>query len=154
MIEHIADTYINILGLIVEDGTQEVILLDGAPEIVTADKLQGKFKYAALDQASTPVAESVKRQQLLQLVPVLTQLGVDPQKIREEVVRLYDLPKKFAESPQPTAAPQDMPRAAPDGTPFSVAPTSPEQNVAQQFGAARRGTAGFALPGGEDTGRG
>lgn len=154
MIEAIADTYINILSLVVEEGTKEVILLDGKPEIVTADKLNGKFKYAALDQASTPIAESVRRQQLLQLVPVLTQLGVDPQKIREEVIRLYDLPKKFAEAPQPTAAPEDMPKAGPDGRPFDIQPTSPEAEVARQFGAGRRGTIPFDLPGGEDTGRG
>ena len=140
MIEHIADAYINILSLVIEEGTREVILLDGSPEIITSDKLQGKFKYSALDQASTPIAESVRRQQLLQLVPVLTQLGVDPAKIRDEVIRLYDLPRVFSEATTPTAAPEDMPKAGPDGTPFSIAPPSPEEEVARQFGAGRRGT--------------
>jgi len=155
MIEQIAEKYIGIISLISEEEAKEVILLEGTPEIVTPEKLQGKFKYAALDQASTPIAESVRRQQLLQLVPVLTTLGVEPWKIRDEIIRLYDLPRQFSETPEvrqeldPRAVAEGkrMPKARPDGAPFSTEPVSPEEEVAKQFGAGRRGTIPFPMPG-------
>ncbi len=155
MIEQIAEKYIRIISLIAEEKSKEVILLEGTPEIVTPEKLQGKFKYAALDQASTPIAESVRRQQLLQLVPVLTTLGVEPWKIRDEIIRLYDLPRQFSETPEvqaeldprAIAEGEKMPKARPDGAPFSTEPVSPEEEVAKQFGAGRRGTIPFPMPG-------
>jgi hypothetical protein len=155
MIEQIAEKYIRIISLIAEEKSKEVILLEGTPEIVTPEKLQGKFKYAALDQASTPIAESVRRQQLLQLVPVLTTLGVEPWKIRDEIIRLYDLPRQFSETPEvqaeldprAVAEGKKMPKARPDGAPFTTEPVSPEEEVAKQFGAGRRGTIPFPMPG-------
>ena len=155
MIEQIAEKYIRIISLIAEEKSKEVILLEGTPEIVTPEKLQGKFKYAALDQASTPIAESVRRQQLLQLVPVLTTLGVEPWKIRDEIIRLYDLPRQFSETPEvqaeldprAVAEGKKMPKARPDGAPFTAEPVSPEEEVAKQFGAGRRGTIPFPMPG-------
>lgn len=155
MIEQIAEKYIRIISLIAEEKSKEVILLEGTPEIVTPEKLQGKFKYAALDQASTPIAESVRRQQLLQLVPVLTTLGVEPWKIRDEIIRLYDLPRQFSETPEvqaeldprAIAEGEKMPKARPDGAPFTTEPVSPEEEVAKQFGAGRRGTIPFPMPG-------
>ena len=155
MIEQIAEKYIRIISLIAEEKSKEVILLEGTPEIVTPEKLQGKFKYAALDQASTPIAESVRRQQLLQLVPVLTTLGVEPWKIRDEIIRLYDLPRQFSETPEvqaeldprAIAEGEKMPKARPDGAPFSTEPVSPEEEVAKQFGSGRRGTIPFPMPG-------
>ena len=155
MIEDIADTYIRIIALTVEDSVKEIILLEGNPEIVTSQKLDGRFKYVALDQASTPIGESVRKQQLLQLIPVLTQLGVEPWRIRDEVIRLYDLPREFSKTPEvqqeldprAQARAAGMPRARPDGAPFGTRPPSPEQAVADQFGAARRGTVPFPMPG-------
>lgn len=155
MIEQIAEKYVRIVSLIAEEKSKEVILLEGTPEIVTPEKLQGKFKYAALDQASTPIAESIRRQQLLQLVPVLTTLGVEPWKIRDEIIRLYDLPRQFSETPEvqqeldprSVAQGKQMPKARPDGAPFSTEPVSPEEEVAKQFGAGRRGTIPFPMPG-------
>ena len=155
MIEQIAEKYIRIISLIAEEKSKEVILLEGTPEIVTPEKLQGKFKYAALDQASTPIAESVRRQQLLQLVPVLTTLGVEPWKIRDEIIRLYDLPRQFSETPEvqaeldprAIAEGEKMPKARPDGAPFTTEPVSPEEEVAKQFGSGRRGTIPFPMPG-------
>jgi len=155
MIEQIAEKYIRIISLIAEEKSKEVILLEGTPEIVTPEKLQGKFKYAALDQASTPIAESVRRQQLLQLVPVLTTLGVEPWKIRDEIIRLYDLPRQFSETPEvqaeldprAIAEGEKMPKARPDGAPFTTEPVSPEEEVAKQFGSGRRGTIPIPMPG-------
>ena len=50
-----------------------------------------------LDQSSTPLSEALKRANLVQLLPVLTQLGVPTAKIKEELIRIYDLPDSFLE---------------------------------------------------------
>ena len=88
MIERIAELYIRIIGLISEGTDREVVLIEGVPTIVAPQKLDGKFKFVSQDQASTPIAESIKRQQMLQLAPVLGQLGVAQWKIRDEIIRL------------------------------------------------------------------
>jgi len=142
MIEQVAYKYVRIVSLIADEGQKETIILEGVPTMVTPDKLEGKFKYVALDQASTPIAEGVRRQQLLQLVPVLTQLGVEPWKIRDEIIRLYDLPRAFSETEevQQELGPRAVgrpPLAREDGAPFENMPPSPEEEMAKQFGAGR-----------------
>ena len=99
-----------------------------------------------MDQASTPIAESVRRQQLLQLVPVLSNLGVEQWKLRDEVIRLFDLPRSFSETPevQEEVGPrgQGMPRGRPDGAPYENRPESAEASLARQLGGGR----GIKLP--------
>jgi|TARA_R110000787_G_scaffold19595_3_gene58618 hypothetical protein len=145
MIEIISERYIQALSLVAGDD-KEIILVDGVPELITPDKITGKFKYIALDQASTPIAESVRRQQLLQLVPVLSNLGVEQWKIRDEVIRLFDLPRSFSETPevQEEIGPRGgaMPGGRPDGAPFDNRPESAEMAVARQLGGGR----GIKLP--------
>ena len=54
------------------------------------------------------------------LFPVLVQLGVPQEKIKEEMIRLYDMPKTFLEAPeQPPAPPQGA-----GGLPQGQAPES------------------------------
>ena len=143
MIEQIAELYIRIIGLISEDSDREVVLIDGIPQIVAPVKLDGKFKFVSQDQASTPIAESVKRQQMLQLAPVLGQLGVDVAKIRDEIIRLFDLPREFAAVvPEEAPKPASVPGARPDGSPMESVPMSPEEEVAQSL----RGGRGRKLP--------
>lgn len=153
MIEKIASKYIRIISLMADEGEKEVIILEGQPTLVTPQKLEGKFKFVALDQASTPIAESVRRQQLLQLIPVILQLGVEPWKIRDEVIRLFDLPRQFSETEevQQEIGPRSQegalqaiaggrgrpPTAREDGAPFDTLPPSPEEEAAKQFGAGR-----------------
>ena len=90
--------------------------MKGLPKVITPEALDAKFKIVALDQSSTPLSESIKRQNLIQLFPALVQLGVDPNKIKEEVVRLYDFPKSFLEAPPQMEAPAE-PAGAPRGGP-------------------------------------
>jgi hypothetical protein len=54
------------------------------------------------------MSDIVRKQQLMQLVPILPTLGVPPDKIRAELVRLFDLPKEWAE-----AAPQEQEQEQP-----------------------------------------
>lgn len=117
MIEDVSDKYVRIIALIVEEDERQVILVDGKPETVTIEKLSGKFKYSALDQASTPVSDAMRKEQMVALVPVLKEVGVDPKKIRSELIRMFDLPKSFDDDPE---------QAAPEAAPALPAmPTTP-----------------------------
>ena len=108
-IEVIAVTYLRIVSLLAEDKEQAVIEVDGLPKVITVEDLDAKFKIVALDQSSTPLSEALKRTNLVQLLPVLTQLGVPPEKIKEELIRIYDLPESFLEEvAAPPAPPQGM----------------------------------------------
>jgi hypothetical protein len=102
-----------------EDKEQAVIEIDKLPKVITVQDLDAKFKIVALDQSSTPLSEALKRNNLVQLLPILTQLGVPTDKIKEELVRIYDLPESFMDAPPPApapteAAPQSMGGAAPE----------------------------------------
>jgi hypothetical protein len=145
VIEQIAEMYVRIIGLISEDSEREVVLIEGKPTILAPSKLDGKFKFVAQDQASTPIAESIKRQQILQLAPILGQLGVEQWKIRDEVIRLFDLPRSFSETPevQQEIGPRgEMPQGRPDGAPFNTQPPTPEEQIAQSL----RGGRGRKMP--------
>ena len=124
MIELLCKTYVRMLHLLTEEGDRAVVTVDQKPVIINADMLDGRFRYAALDQAATPLSDALKRQQFLSILPVLGQVGVDPKKIREYVVREFDLPPSFAEDdvPEPGAAP------GPGGASVSAAdvPAGPE----------------------------
>ena len=109
-IENISRTYLRIIALLTEEGEMASIEVMGLPKVITPEALDAKFKIVALDQSSTPLSESIKRQNLIQLFPVLVQLGVDPTKIKEEVIRLYDFPKSFLEATPQVEAPAGAPR--------------------------------------------
>jgi hypothetical protein len=115
-IEIMAITYLRIISLLAEDKEQAVIEVDGLPKVITVQDLDAKFKIVALDQSSTPLSEALKRTNLVQLLPVLTQLGVPPEKIKEELIRIYDLPESFLEEiVAPPAPPQGMGGAPQEG---------------------------------------
>jgi hypothetical protein len=115
-IEMIAYVYSRIIALFTEEDSEEVILVDGRPEIITANKLQGKFKISALDAGATPLTREAKRKQIVELIPILGNLGVDPKAILTELVRLYDLPESFTiapPAPQQPSSPEII-EASPD----------------------------------------
>ena len=64
------------------------------------------------------MSEALKRNNLVQLLPLLTQLGVPAEKMKEELIRIYDLPESFLEAmpapPAPPAQPTGMGGPAPD----------------------------------------
>jgi hypothetical protein len=110
-IELIAKTYLRIISLLADDKEQAVIEVDKLPKVITVEDLDAKFKIVALDQSSTPLSEALKRANLVQLLPVLTQLGVPTAKIKEELIRIYDLPDSFLEEmEQPIAPPTALPQ--------------------------------------------
>ena len=113
-IELIALTYLRIVSLLAEDKEEAVIEIDGLPKVITVPDLDAKFKIVALDQSSTPLSEALKRNNLVQLLPVLTQLGVPPEKIKEELIRIYDLPESFLEAMAPMPQEPAMGGAPPE----------------------------------------
>lgn len=121
-IEQLATIYLRTVSLMAEEGEKTIIEVDEEPKVITVADLDAKFKIIALDQASTPISSEIAKQNLMNLLPVLTQLGIDQEKIKEEVIRLFNLPKTFLE---PAPAPEAPPQAAP-AQPQAAGPT-PEQ---------------------------
>ena len=100
----------------------EIMLKKLIEQPIKEEQLDKKMRYAALDQAATPVSTALKNQQLISLVPVLTSLGVHPDKIRDQLIRDFDLPEEFLsendvpEEPAPgSAPPADVPTPGPTG---------------------------------------
>lgn len=128
-IAELARVYSVMLSLILGDAT-EPLLVNGKSTLLTADDLTADFKFFATDTGATPLADAAKRRNLVELVGVLTQLGVDPQAIRSEIIRLYDLPTSFlgAEQEAPVAASQTG--TVPPGATPAPTVTAP-QNAAE-----------------------
>ena len=138
MIEGLSLVYVRMLHLLTEEEDKAIVQVNGKATIISADMLDGRFRYAALDQAATPLSDALKRQQFLSILPVLGQVGVDPKKIREYVVREFDLPATFAEDPEPEAAaeaPGATRVAAPD-VPQGAEADGIQQTQAEMLAAA------------------
>ena len=115
-IENLVLTYLNILGLFISEEAPSSILLDGMPEVVMPEDVVADFDVYASDQAATPMSEQLAKQQLLNNIPVLVQLGVPPGELLKEIIRVMGLPESFI--------PPDAPLEAEGGTPGSL-PSEP-----------------------------
>ena len=109
-IEKMAELYISMMRVFLGEDS-DIVLLNGKPEVISANDLQGNFGYYAQDSGSTPISEAIQKQEFMQTVPLLQQLGVPPQQILKELIRVYDLPESLlpealtstdAEKPQPS----------------------------------------------------
>jgi hypothetical protein len=125
-LENAISLYIRMLIPLIEDGESVVVRTEEGAKAVTVSRLDADWTFYATDGGGTPMSDVLKKQQLIQLVPVLGGLGVSPDKVRAEVVRLFDLPPTFnetaegavpgdsaisqvmASSPQPEAAVSDI----------------------------------------------
>ena len=130
-IEKIAEIYVRMVSALVEEKEinkepNESIVVSGKPMFISKKGLEGKFKFAALDQATTPVAEELKREQFMNLIPIVIQLGITPDQIRKQLVNLYDgvLPPDWADAAQQPQQQQPPPEAAgmPAGAPQAQSP--------------------------------
>jgi hypothetical protein len=124
-IEGIALVYTRMLvDLLKSEDLEDTVVSEGEVYRVTADKLEGKFRFASADQTNTPVATVMKRQELVSLLPILQGLGIPVDKIKEEVVRQFDLPKEFNDvpPPEPVAAAPAALMGAPQAPPEGVSP--------------------------------
>lgn len=113
-LEKITEIYIRLLDLLADEGETAVLDVEGEARVITPKDLDGKFRINALDQGSTPLSDALRKQNLISLIPTLQGLGVRGDKILEEIVRSYELPKDFLEPPEPApAAPMGGPAPGP-----------------------------------------
>ena len=122
-IEKLALIYLRSISLLADEGEKATIMVENKPRIVTSKDLDAKFKIIALDQASTPVSAEISKQNLVNLAPLLQQLGVPNETIKEEIVRLFALPETFLKVPEPPPAAPTAPEPA---LPTEAAPMPPE----------------------------
>ena len=138
-IEVLAHTYLNMVSTFIDN--DNIIYLQNSLQNVSEDDLKGDFDIFAQDQASTPISEQVKQNQLLMNIPTLVQLGVQPDKILEQVVRSLGLPEDFLEkAPVPQQDPQNVSRgiepqvgtteqAIQAGAPKNIRPFLPTEGI-------------------------
>ena len=141
-IESISQIYIRMLvDILKAEDAEDTVIAEGEVYRVTSDKLEGKFRFAASDQSNTPIASVMKRKELVELLPVLQGLGIDPAKIKDEIIRQFDLPKTFGElppkAPETTKVPANVeaPEVPPQGLPSEQLATQlagqvPASNIA------------------------
>tara|TARA_R110002012_G_scaffold94386_4_gene228598 strand:- start:1956 stop:3641 length:1686 start_codon:yes stop_codon:yes gene_type:complete len=103
VITSIARTYNIMLSVILGDEAEPLALPNPVgPTMLSADDLTGDFKYWAVDAGSTPAGDMAKRQSLVELAPLLLQLGTQGASLLSEVVRTFQLPEELGEvAPQP-----------------------------------------------------
>lgn len=96
-IENIAEHYILILSMFLEENGNDVVVIDNKAEVVKPQDLQSDWVIYAQDQAMTPISESVRKREFIQAIPTLQGLGVPNQVLLNEMVRSLGLPETFIE---------------------------------------------------------
>jgi hypothetical protein len=122
-IENIAMIYLRILSFNADAGDKAVILVNKTAKVVTPEDLDAKFNITALDQGYQPLSDAIEKQNLVQLLPILTQLGVPADKIREEIIRKFQLPDNFNVVVAPTPTKPVGVNAVPDEASLSTGAT-------------------------------
>jgi hypothetical protein len=135
LIEGIVEIYLRFVSLLAEEGDKVVIDVDGKGTVVTDTDLDAQFKIVALDQGSQPLADALKKQNLVALLPTLQSLGVPGNVLLEEVVRSYELPRNFLEAAQAAVAAQTAAASA-VRAPTSAAASRLEGGPTEQINSA------------------
>lgn len=129
-IAEVAQAYVVMLATLMGDEI-EMVRLGGKAKALQADDLIGDFGYFAQDSGSTPMSEAVKKQELMNLVPVLQALGVSNETILKSLVRVYRLSEDFLPQAQPTPpVPQPSPQGMPPGMMGAPGEALPSMGVA------------------------
>lgn len=134
LIEGIVDIYLRYISLLAEDGEKTVIDAAGKGMVITPEDLDAQFKIVALDQGSQPLADALKKQNLVALLPTLQSLGVPGSVLLEEVVRAYELPRNFLEAAQTAMAGGEVGGAV--RAPTSAAASRLEAGPSEQINSA------------------
>lgn len=111
-ISQVAQCYAVMLATLL-GSDDEMVRMNDKVQVLTSDDLTGDFGYFAEDSGATPMTEAVRKQELMNLIPVLQALGTPNDVILKNVVRVYGLSEDFLPKPQP-AQPQ-MPAPGPAG---------------------------------------
>jgi hypothetical protein len=112
-IEKAALLYVRMLIPLIDDGDTIVIATPDGAKAATIGKLDADWEFYATDSAGTPLTDMIRKQQLIQLIPILTQMGVPAEELKSEMVRLYDLPQTFLNGPEAGAAAVPQTESAP-----------------------------------------
>lgn len=108
--------YIRMLLPLIDDSERLVVATPTGAKILTSAKIDADWTFYATDGGSTPMTDMVRKQQIIGLIPVLSGLGVPGAALKEEIIRLFELPVTFANE-APVAAPtstETAPAAAPE----------------------------------------
>jgi hypothetical protein len=124
VIEAAALLYTRMLLPLIEDKDKVVVATPDGAKVVSEARLDADWTFYATDGGTTPVTDMVKKQQIMQLLAPLAQLGVPATAMRQEIVRLFDLPPTFNEVEPPPEAPPEAAMAAQPGAPTPEATTS------------------------------
>ena len=96
-IEAVAEHYIIILSMFLEENGNDTVVIDNKAEVVKPQDLQSDWVVYAQDQAMTPISESVRKREFIQSIPTLQGLGVPNNVLLNELVRSLGLPDTFIE---------------------------------------------------------
>ena len=134
-IEDIANIFVRMLVYTLDEDDKPVIMVGKKARFVTPDALDNKYKYFALDQASTPLSKELKKRQLLELLPVLGQLGVPQAKLLEDIVRQFELNEKYIEEAKKAqdALEQGSASRAASAEAIAPEPTTDAQGLANEL---------------------
>lgn len=137
-IEAIARVYLGMIGLYLENERPESVIIDNELLFIRASDLADEFVIFALDQASTPISESVRKREFLQSVPLLQSLGVPNRELLAEVIRSLGLPDTLLQTVAPGGSPSTV--GVGEGQGIQVAPDAQESAtpaaLGQQLGGA------------------
>ena len=128
VIENAVALYVRMLIPLLDDRDKTVIVTPDGAKIVTVAALDADWTVYAIDGGSTPMTDILRKQQIMQLLPSLAQLGVPPLALKEEVVRLFGLPESFNQEVAPPA-PTDTSPVSTDTTVASTPAASIPTNI-------------------------
>ena len=123
-IEQISKVWLDMLSIYLKEkseGAADIITLDGQALVVRPEDLSGDFLLFAQESGAAPMARAAKKQEFLELLPVLKDLGFSTDSIRDALIPLFDLPEGLsAAAPVAPVAPDEAATIATvgaDGTP-------------------------------------
>lgn len=137
-IESLANIFVRMLVYTLEETEKPVIMVGKKARFVTPSALDHQFRFFALDQASTPLSKELKKRQLLELLPVLGQLGVPQEKLLEDVVRAFELNESYIAKAEASST-GSLSRAA-SAEVVPPEPTTDAQALAQELLGSVRST--------------
>jgi hypothetical protein len=98
VIEKIAKVYLVMISLYIdEDNIRDLVMIDNEPVVISPEDLNETFYVYAVDAASTPISETVRKREFIQSVPLLQSLGVPQKTLLKELVNTLGLPDYIVE---------------------------------------------------------
>jgi len=96
-IEQAVLLYIRMLLPLIDDKEKLVIATTEGAKVLTSQKIDADWTFYATDGGSTPMTDALRKQQITGLIPILIQLGIPMAAIKDELIKLFELPVTFSE---------------------------------------------------------